>query len=555
MSERFGREKNGADLRPPTTLFSVKGMAWTSIRRLLPVVVLLILLSAKSNAATVGGERPNILIILADDLGYSDLGCYGGEISTPNLDSLARDGLKFTQFYNTARCWPSRASLLTGYYAQQIRRDTFPGTALGSRPAWAPLLPALLRPLGYRCYHSGKWHLDGKPLENGFDHSYTLEDHNRHFTPLAHSEDDSALPPVPAGTNYYTTTAIAEHAIRYLREHTALYPRQPFFEFLAFTAPHFPLQAPREDIDRYEDRYRRGWDALRNERWQRMRSLGLGGNSLSAVERDLGPPYPFPEAITKLGANEVNAAVPWIDLTQSQREFQAGKMAIHAAMVDRMDREVGRVLEQLRLMGAIGNTLILFLSDNGASAEMMVRGDGHNPNAPLGSAATFLSLGPGWSSMANAPFRRHKTWVHEGGISTPLIVHWPRGIQVRGELRTTAGHVIDIVPTLLEVAGGKMTDARAGPRRPGRSLAPVFNRNGTVRHKLLWWLHEGNRALRQGNWKIVAAGKDSRWELYNLAEDRSETRNLAASKPGRLQAMAALWAEQTKTFAKQAQVE
>ena len=315
----------------------------------------------------------------------------------------------------------------------------------------------MLKPLGYRSYHSGKWHVDGKPLDNGFDHSYSLNDHDRHFTPRSHTEDDKPLPAVDPKSGYYSTTAIADHAIKCLKEHAEKYPDKPFLEYLAFTAPHFPLQAPPEDIARYRKKYLAGWDAMREDRWQRLKELKIGGTSLSAIERDLGPPYAFPEAIKKLGPNEVNRPVPWKDLNAEQREFQANKMAIHAAMVDRMDREIGRVLAQLRAMGALDNTLVFFLSDNGASAEIMVRGDGHDPHAECGTGATFLSIGPGWSSLANTPFRRHKTWVHEGGISTPLIVHWPKGITARGEMRHAPGHIIDLVPTILEAAGGKRT--------------------------------------------------------------------------------------------------
>jgi arylsulfatase len=506
-------------------------------------------------AATPPIQKPNILIILADDMGFSDAGCYGGEVATPNLDGLAKHGLRFTQFYNTARCWPTRAALLTGYYAQQVRRDTVPGIksgGQGTRPPWARLLPEMLKPLGYRAYHSGKWHLDGKPLQNGFDHSYSLNDHDRHFTPRRHTEDDKPLPPVDARAGYYSSTAIADHAIKCLKEHTEKYPDRPFFEFLAFTAPHFPLHAPAEDIARYRKKYLAGWDSLRDERWKRLQELKIGGTGLSAVEHDLGPPYAFPDALKKLGPNELNRPLPWTDLTASQREFQAKKMAIHAAMVDRMDREIGRVLAQLREIGAMDNTLIFFLSDNGASAEIMVRGDGHDPNAECGTGATFLSIGPGWSTMCNTPFRRHKTWVHEGGISTPLIVHWPRGIAARGELRHTPGHVIDLVPTILEAAGGKRFETWEGqpvPPAPGKSLVSLFAKDGAVTHDSLWWLHEGNRALRAGRWKIVAAGKDSPWELYDLSSERSETRNLAADRPDRVRELAAIWTRQFEDYA------
>jgi arylsulfatase len=499
-------------------------------------------------------QRPNILLIVADDMGYSDAGCYGGEIATPALDSLAKSGLRFTQFYNTARCWPSRAAILTGYYAQQVRRDTVPGVksgAQGLRPGWAKLLPEMLKPLGYRTYHSGKWHVDGKPLQNGFDHSYSLEDHDRHFTPRLHTEDDKALPAVGPNANYYSTTTIAEHAIKCLKEHADQHSDKPFFEFLAFTAPHFPVQAPQPDIAPYRKTYLAGWDDLRGERWQRMKDMKIGGTVLAPIERDLGPPYAYPEAIKKLGPNELNRPLPWKDLNADQRAFQASKMAVHAAMVSRMDREIGRVVAQLKTMGALDNTLILFLSDNGASAEMMVRGDGHDPNAECGTGATFLSIGPGWSSMANTPFRRHKTWVHEGGISTPLIVSWPKGISARGELRHNPGHLIDLAPTLLEVVGGKRLeqwDGKPVPAPPGKSLVPLFTKDGVVLHDSLWWLHEGNRALRVGNWKIVAAGQNSPWELYDQTSDRSETNNLAKEMPEKVRELAAIWKSQLDEF-------
>ncbi len=499
---------------------------------------------------------PNILLIVADDLGFSDLGCYGGEIATPHLDALAAQGLRFTQFYNTARCWSSRAAILTGYYAQQVRRDTVTGVksgTLGTRPAWAPLLPALLRPAGYRTYHSGKWHLDGKPLQNGFDRSYSLEDHDRYFTPHAHTEDDVPLAPVAAGSGYYATTAIADHAIRCLKDHASEHGAQPFFEFLAFTSPHFPLQAPPEEIARYRGKYLPGWEVIRKHRWEKMESFGIGGSTLAPFEREIGPPYAYPEALQKLGVYEVNRPIPWENLTPGQQQFQAEKMSIHAAMVDRMDQEIGRVLAQVKSMGALENTLILFLSDNGASAEMMVRGDGHDPDAACGTGATFLSLGPGWSTVANTPFRRHKTWVHEGGMSTSLILRWGKGISRRGKLPETPGRVVDLLPTLLEVAG--VPPPNDGPVRPGISLVPLFTKDGSVRHSSLWWLHEENRALRMGNWKIVASGKSAPWELYDLSRDRSETHNLAAKQPRRVRTMAAQWELETDAYAQQARQE
>jgi arylsulfatase len=523
---------------------SLKSLAFTAAFALLSIRV----------ADAAAPARPNILIILADDMGFSDAGCYGGEIATPNLDALAKDGVRFTQFYNTARCWPSRAALLTGYYAQQVRRDTVPGVPSGGRgirPAWARLLPDMLKPLGYRSYLSGKWHVDGEPGENGFDHSYVLEDHNRNFAPRNLIEDGVKLPPVKEGTGYYTSTAFAEHAIKCLKEHAEKHADQPFFEYLAFTVPHFPLQAPEADIARYRGKYRVGWDVVREERWKRMKAMGIVNCSLSALEREVGPPYDFPAEVAKLGPGEINRPLPWTELTDVQREFQAEKMAIHAAMVDRMDQEIGRVLAQIKSMGAFENTLVLFLSDNGASAEMMVRGDGNDPNAAPGSAGSFLCLGPGFSSAGNTPFRRHKTWVHEGGIATPMIAHWPKGITARGELRHTPSHLIDVVPTIMEVVGGKRFETWEGqptPVPPGKVLTPAFAKDVSVPHESLWWLHEGNRALRVGDWKIVAAGAQSPWELYDLATDRAESKNLAAQQPERVQAMAELWSKQTAEF-------
>jgi len=510
-----------------------------------------------SRAANQAPSRaPNLVVILADDLGFSDLGCYGGEIPTPHLDRLAAGGLRYTQFYNTARCWPSRAAALTGFYAQQVRRDTVPGVASGGggvRPAWARLLPSYLRERGYRSYHSGKWHVDGQPLGQGFDRSYRLDDHDRHFAPRLHFEDDLPLKAVPAGGDYYSTTAIADHAIRCLRDHAERHTDRPFFSFVAFTAPHFPVQAPAADVARHRERYLGGWDILRGERWSRIRSLELVTGNLASIEREIGPPYAFLEAIRALGPNEVNRPLAWESLSAGQRRFQADKMAVHAAMVDRMDQEIGRIVGQLKAMGSLEDTLLLFLSDNGASAEIMVRGDGHHSDALCGTGATFLSIGPGWSSLANTPFRRHKTWVHEGGISTPLIVHWPKGIPDRGTLRITPGHLVDLVPTALELAGldwPPKAPPAGMPRPPGRSLAPTFAKNTDLqRAEPLWWQHEGNRALRDGDWKIVAAGTNAAWELYDLASDRSETTNLATRHPERVQRMAQVWETMTTAHA------
>jgi arylsulfatase len=438
---------------------------------------------------------------------------------------------------------------MTGYYPQQTHQDP----PKGLFPVWTRTLAQHLKPLGYRCYHSGKWHVNGTPkpvADGGFDRSYNLADHNRNFNPKQVLIDDVPQPPVERDSGYYTSTAFADHAIRCLKEHAEHHAGAPFFSYLAFTSPHFPLQAPAEDVARNRDRYTNGWETIRAERMTRLRDMGIVTCGLSAVEPQVGPPYPFPKDIEKLGPDEVNRPLPWDSLTPGQQVFQAGKMAVHAAMIDRMDREIGRVLAQIRAMGAFEDTLILFASDNGASAEIMVRGDVHDPQAPLGSADTFLCLGPGWSNVANTPFRRHKTWVHEGGVATPLIVHWPRGIAARNELRRDLCHVIDFVPTLLAVAGAPVAPPPGAPPFPGRNLAPAFVKDGAVTRDALFFSHEGNRALRMGDWKVVSTKKDGgAWELYDLANDRAEQNNLAAAQPDRVRDMAAHWQALDKAFA------
>lgn len=500
-------------------------------------------------------DRPNFLIILADDLGFCDIGCYGGEIATPNLDKLAAGGLRFTQFYNTARCWPTRSSLLTGYYAQQIRMDPREGRL----PRWTRVLPQYLKPLGYHCYHAGKWHLFGAPkaiADAGFDRSYMLNDQDRYFSPKEHFEDDRPLPPVQRDSGYYATTTIADHAIEYLKEHAAKHPRDPFFEYLAFTAPHFPLQGVPEDIARYRQTYTEGWESVRQRRWERMKQMGLVNCPLSPLDQNSRPRYFERKVLSDLGPGEIEHPLAWNSLTAVQKDFQVAKMAIHAAMVDRMDREIGRVLDQLRAMGAYENTVIFFLSDNGADATIRVRGDGHDRSAEPGSADTYLCLGPGWASASNAPFRRHKRWTHEGGISTPLIVHWPQGIATRGELRHDIGHVIDFVPTLLELAGGTTPQKWQGaeaPLRPGKSLVPAFARDDVVSRELLYFKHEGNRAIRMGNWKLVSAQESGNaWELYDLATDRCEQFDQISRETERAQKMAARWQQLDVQFLRDA---
>jgi len=517
-------------------------------------------------------KPPNIVIIIVDDMGFSDLGCYGGEVNTPNLDRLAKNGLRFTQFYNTARCWPTRSALMSGYYPQQIRMD--PIVQGAKLPAWSALLPHHLKPLGYRCYHSGKWHVNGAPrvvADGGFDRSYHLIDYNRNFYPRRHDIDDQPQPPVEPGSGYFTTCAITDHTLQHLDEHLQHYAGKPFFVYTAYTAPHFPLHALPEDIEKYRDTYVAGWDVIRTQRHERLKQEGIVTCGLSAREETCGPPYRFDNVPGNLGAGEVLFPVAWESLTDEQKRFQATKMAIHAAMVDRVDQEIGRILEKICNMGEWENTILFFLSDNGASAEIMIRGDGHDPNAPAGSAASYLCLGPGWSTASNTPFRRHKIWNHEGGIATPLIVHWQKGIDKPGTLRHDPGHVVDVVPTLLDLLGiappmqyrGEMV-----PPLPGVSLLPAIRgAEQNVTREYIYFNHEGNGALRVGDWKALytktgearehppvdESEKTIGWALYDLTIDRCEQNDLAAQRPEQLSEIVTLWKQLYESFRKQAE--
>ncbi len=522
---------------------------------------------AAMDANHSGTPRPNILLVLVDDLGFSDLGCYGSEIETPRIHALAKRGMRFTQFYNTGRCWPTRASLLSGFYAQQVRRDRLPDLSLGGvgakRPAWATLLPKMLSTVGYQSYHTGKWHIDGTPPQAGFDRSAL--DQGRYFAPPRSGADRTGAArrgerpdsdSQDKKDDFYLTTAMADDVISVLDEHVRDHPDQPFFQYLAFTAPHFPLHAKPEDIEVYRGRYDAGWDVVRQQRFEKMVSIGVLGSFseelLSKPERDLGPPYHFPDAIKILGNGEVNRPLPWSQLTEPQKRFQASKMEIHAAMVHRIDIELGRVLDKIEALGQTENTMVVFLSDNGASAEIMVRGDGHDPNAAMGSASTYLCLGPGWSTVANTPFRRHKTWTHEGGIATPAIISWPAQMPNGGKTSNRVSHVIDLVPTLLEITGAERPAASGhekGPQLPGKSFAGLIRQDPhegddqnfvSETDRALWWFHDGHRAIRVGDFKAVKPIAEP-WELYDLSVDRGEQHELAIVQNEQLDSMTRQW--------------
>jgi arylsulfatase len=396
--------------------------------------------------------------------------------------------------------------------------------------------------------------MDGDRLPAGFDRSYSLEDHNRFFSPENHFEDDVKLPLVKPDSGYYATTRIADHAIKCLKEHAEKHAGRPFFEYLAFTAPHFPLHALPEDIAIYRDRYLEGWEKIRNERFARLHKMGIVKGKLPPFEPLVFPRWNLTQdqQITQISPHEVAFAVAWDSLTPEQRRFQATKMAIHAAMIHRMDIEIGRVLEQIESMGASDNTIVMFLADNGASPEQILRGDGHEPAAEPGSARSYLGLGAGWSTAANTPFRLHKSWTHEGGICTPLIIHWPDGIKDRNALRHQPGHVVDLVPTLMDLAGVKPPETIDGlevPLMHGRSLVPVMRDAGArPPHEYLWFHHDGHRAIRAGDWKLVARYQ-SPPELYQIASDRCETRNLAAGHPDKVRELEENFRKLTGEFA------
>jgi arylsulfatase A-like enzyme len=495
--------------------------------------------AAASLLRAAPARKPNFLVILADDMGYSDARCYGGDIDTPNLDSMAAGGLRFTQAYSTARCGPSRSCLLTGQYAQQTASDVM---TPGKIPAYTRFLPEYLKPLGYRAYHTGKWHMKHVTGEGGvgFDHSYTMLDELRFFTQKSHLLDGERLPtPDPS---YYSTTAIADYGVRFLKEHAREHATDPFFLYAAFHAPHFPLQAPQEDIDKYEHAFSEGWDTARERKWQRMVRMGLINCSLAPLEPNMWTDWNTPdkELIAKIGPGEVTRAVPWSTLTPEQKKLQRTKMAIHAAMISRMDLEIGKLLKQVEAMGALDDTVVLFLSDNGASSEQLIRGDGHDSSAPLGSARTHLGVGPGWASCSNAPFRLHKSWVNEGGIASPLIVKWPKGIKQKNQLRHDPCHFVDVLPTLVDLAGGKPV-APSGPGLAGRSIAPALAKDGTVSRDFLYFNHNHNRAIRVGDWKLIATGDNGPWELYNLSKDRSEQKNMAGTQTERASQLSTKW--------------
>lgn len=483
------------------------------------------LASVAAVAPAANPQKPNIILILADDLGYSDLGAYGSEIHTPNLDQLAAQGVRFTQFYNNSISAPTRASLLTGQYQHQAGVGYFSDN-LGL-PAYqgylneeSLTLGEVLQTAGYETLSSGKWHVSGKnvsqPWQRGFDRSF-LTGNGDYFAQGTIAGqfkvpyyEDGKVKPIEQGS--YITDVITDEAVGFIANKT---PDKPFFLYLAYTAPHWPLQARPEDIAKYKGNYDIGWDALREQRLKRQKASGLIAPDFTPSEKDI----------------DIYA---WNRLSYDQKKLWAGKMEVFAAMVDRLDQGVGRILETLKTKGLDKNTLIVFISDNGAPAEDLqkwYRGALRN-SGPVGTSGSFESQSKNWSYASNTPLRGFKDYLYEGGISSPFIAWFPgkikAGTQVQGR-----GHIIDIAPTFYDVAGAKYPKkykAITPKKLAGVSLTPLlFNNEDTVRRSQpLFWERAGNRAVREGKWKLVSTWPSYDWELYDLDKDRGETKNVAA---------------------------
>lgn len=519
---------------------------------MLAVVLLCLLLVMSCGQA----KKPNILLIVADDLGFSDLGCYGSEIATPNLDEIARNGIRLTRFYSAGRCCPSRASILTGLYphraglghmVKDLGRPGFRGRVADD----AVTIGQALQPAGYRTFISGKWHLGTKdPTRRGFEEFYgtlvsaqTFWDPN-HFLRLPAGREARQY----AEGEFYSTNALTDHAIDFLNQARET-PDRPWFLYLAHNAPHFPLHAPTEDIAKYADKYHVGWDEIRRQRHERMKQLGIvpAETALSPRSRYWG----WREE--KTGTNPA-----WQDVPADRRQDLARRMAIYAAMVDVMDRNIGRLIADLKQNGELENTLIIFISDNGACAEwdpygFDVRTSPYNilhrgsEIDTMGAPGTYHSVGSGWANASNTPWRLYKHFNHEGGISGPCIVHWPAGLKRHGVIDNRPSHLIDLMPTILDAAGATYPTQYHGKNTaplPGRSMLPLL-RGDSVAARTLFFEHEGNRAVDEGRWKLSALrGQD--WELYDLEKDRTELVDLADQHPdivARLDSAWSAWGE------------
>jgi len=481
--------------------------------------------SGSQAAAKRPAARPNILLIMADDMGYSDIGCYGGEIHTPNLDRLAEGGLRFTQFYNNAKCAPTRASLLTGLYSQQVGEGEMKDCVT---------IAEVLKAVGYRTLMTGKWHADGIPVQRGFDHYFGLADGCcNYFNPGKRRPgegepgrkrpmrrwaiDDKVYEPyTPEDRNFYTTDAFTDYAVKYLDKYGG--EDKPFFLYVAYTAPHYPLHAWPEDIAKYRGKYMDGWDILRQQRFERMVNMGLIDKRWGISPRD-------------------SKVLRWQDA--EDKDTWDVKMAVYAAMIDRMDRNIGRILAKIRQLGREDNTLVLFLSDNGGCAENVHK----TPDIRPGPMESYRTVDAPWANASNTPFRKYKRWDHEGGIATPLIAYWPKVIKQAAQITHQVGHIIDIMATCLNVAEAKypsLYNSRNVLPLEGKSLLPVLQGKQRKGHDVLYWQFGSCRAVRKGKWKLVAESNGP-WELYDMEADRTELHNLAEKYPNRAQEMAGLY--------------
>ena len=507
---------------------------------------------------------PNILLVMNDDMGYSDIGCYGGEVRTPNLNRLAAHGVRLTQFYNTARCCPTRASILTGLHPHQVGIGWMTAQLdedgyRGSLSDTCVTIGEALKGAGYATYMSGKWHVshhqgpDGPkyswPCQRGFDRYFgILGGAANYWQPNTLTRDNDAVDLASLPRDFFLTDAISDEAADYIREHAATNGDAPFFLYTAYSAPHWPLHAHEDDIRRYRGRFAAGWDRLREERLQRMRDMGILDASWPMTERD--PTQP-----------------PWEETPH--KAWQQRRMEVYASQIDRMDQGIGRIVAALEETNRIDNTLILFLADNGACAEEFAAEvqplpatypagttqtrdgrtvlRGNDPTIMPGPEYTYQSYGVPWANLSNTPFREYKHWVHEGGIATPLIAHWPSVIDDRGALRHQPGQLTDIMATCLDVAGADYPTRFNGNDivpLEGTSLAPIFHDQPNHKDALIWE-HEGNKAVRRGRWKLVCK-YPGEWELYDIVANRTETQDLAERHPeivGELGAIHDAWAE------------
>ena len=492
-------------------------------------------------------KPPNILYILADDLGFSDLGCFGGEMDTPNLDNLGYNGLRLTQFYNTGRCCPSRAAILTGQYPHLVGLGHMTTNDLG-KPGYrgvvskdAQTIAQALKAGGYRSFIAGKWHLGTPdPTQHGFEEFYgTLVSAKRFFDPdhLVRLPKSRKARQYPEG-QFYATDAVTDHALDFINIARET-PDKPWFLYLAYNAPHFPLHAFKEDIAKYADRYHGGWDQLREERLKRMKEMKIVPKDTKLTPRSTWRNY----GETKTGTNPA-----WKSLSKDRRLDLARRMAIYAAMIDRMDRQIGRIIADLKCKGEFENTLILFTSDNGACFEWDPFGFdilSSNQNIlykgkdldKMGEPGTFHSVGSGWANASNTPWRMYKHFNHEGGIASPGILHWPKGLKMEsGQILHKPAHIIDLLPTALAAAKVPYTGELP---LPGTDMLEYL-RQDCPSDRTLYFEHQGNRAIRSGNWKLVAFD-DEPWELYDFSKDRTESNNLAKSHPEKVKELSQSW--------------